>query len=223
MAILASGCQNLLSDGKTSKGDTGTGSRGLVHLTEDKGDLGLALEVDDTGLLHFVVQIVTLTSTLADTAEHGVTTVSLGDVVLDGSQRLFHAQSQENLRDTHNQLLNEHSLADTGTAEKTNLTTTGVGGEEVDDLDTSDEDLGSGGLLSEGGSIGVDGKLLLVLDGAALVNGLTSDVHDATEGTVTDGNHDGVASVGSLAATDETLGTLHGNAADDVLTQMLLL
>ena len=84
MAILVSGWQNLLSDGKTSKGDTGTGSRGLVHLTEDKGDLGLALEVDDTGLLHFVVQIVTLTSTLADTAEHGVTTVSLGDVVLDG-------------------------------------------------------------------------------------------------------------------------------------------
>jgi len=67
---------------KTSKGDTGAGSRGLVHLTEDKGDLGLALEVDDTSLLHLVVQIVTLTSTLADTAEHGVTTVSLSDVVL---------------------------------------------------------------------------------------------------------------------------------------------
>lgn len=69
----------------------------------------------------------------------------------------------------------------------------------------------------------MNGKLGLVLDGSTLVNGLTSDVHDATEGTGTDGNHDGVASVGSLAATDETLGTLHGNAADDVLTQMLLL
>lgn len=59
---------------------------GLVHLTEDKGDLGLALEVDDTSLLHFVVQVVTLTSTLADTAEHGVTTVGLGDVVLEMCQ-----------------------------------------------------------------------------------------------------------------------------------------
>jgi hypothetical protein len=68
---------------KTSKGDTSAGSRGLVHLTEDKGDLGLSLEVDDTSLLHLVVQIVTLTSTLADTAEHGVTTVGLGDVVLE--------------------------------------------------------------------------------------------------------------------------------------------
>ena len=67
----------------------------------------------------------------------------------------------------------------------------------------------------------MNGKLLLVLDGSTLVNGLTSDVHDATEGTVTDGNHDGVASVGSLAATDETLGTLHGNSTNSVLTKVL--
>ena len=50
-----------------SQGDTGTGSRGLVHLTEDESDLGVSLEVDDTGLNHFVVQIVTLTGTLTDT------------------------------------------------------------------------------------------------------------------------------------------------------------
>ena len=67
---------------QTSKGDTGAGSRGLVHLTEDKRHLGLAVELNDTSLLHFVVQVVTLTSTLADTAEHGVTTVGLSDVVL---------------------------------------------------------------------------------------------------------------------------------------------
>ena len=36
-----------LSNGKTSKGDTGTGTRGLVHLTEDKGDLGLAIKLND--------------------------------------------------------------------------------------------------------------------------------------------------------------------------------
>jgi hypothetical protein len=70
-----------------------------------------------------VVQIVTLTGTLADTGEDGVTTVGLGDVV--------------------DELLDEHGLADTGTAEETNLSTTGVGGEEIDDLDTSLENLGS--------------------------------------------------------------------------------
>lgn len=66
----------------TSKGDTGTGTGWLVHLTEDEGDLGLAIELNDTSLLHFVVQIVTLTGTLTDTSEDGETTVSLGDVVL---------------------------------------------------------------------------------------------------------------------------------------------
>ena len=67
---------------RTSKSDTGTGTRGLVHLTEDKGDLGLAIKLNDGSLLHLVVQIVTLTGTLTDTGEDGVTTVSLGDVVL---------------------------------------------------------------------------------------------------------------------------------------------
>ena len=71
-----------LSDGETSKGDTGTGTRGLVHLTEDKGDLGVTVKLNDGSLLHLVVQIVTLTGTLTDTSEDGETTVGLGDVVL---------------------------------------------------------------------------------------------------------------------------------------------
>ena len=73
---------DILSDSETSKSDTGTGSWGLVHLTEHQGDLGLAIKLNDRGLLHFVVQIVTLTSTLTDTGEDRETTVGLGDVVL---------------------------------------------------------------------------------------------------------------------------------------------
>ena len=80
--VLALLVTEVLRDGETGERDTGTGTRGLVHLTEDESDLGVTLELDDTGLDHFVVEIVTLTSTLADTAEHGETTVSLGDVVL---------------------------------------------------------------------------------------------------------------------------------------------
>lgn len=69
----------------------------------------------------------------------------------------------------------------------------------------------------------MNGKLLLVLDGAALVNGVTSDVDDTAEGAGTDGDGDGSTGVSGLAATDETLGTLHSNAADDLLTHVLLL
>jgi hypothetical protein len=65
-----------------SKGDTGTSTRGLVHLTKDQCDLGVTVKLNDGGLLHFLVQIVTLTGTLTDTSEDGETTVGLGDVVL---------------------------------------------------------------------------------------------------------------------------------------------
>jgi hypothetical protein len=110
-------------------------------------------------------------------------------------------------RETYDQLLNEHSLSDTGTSEETDLSTTGVGSQKIDDLDTSDEDLSSGGLLSESGGFGVDRSALLALDGTTLVNGVTSDVHDATERTATDGNGDRSTAVDSLGATDETLST----------------
>jgi len=122
----------------------------------------------------------------------------------------------------YNQLLNEHSLSDTSTSEETNLSTTSVGCQKVDNLDTSDEDLSGGGLLDELRGIGVDGSHLGGLDGATLVDGVTSDVHDTTKGTVTNGNLDGGTGVGGLGTADETLGTIHGNTSDDVLTQMLL-
>lgn len=134
-----------------------------------------------------MVQIVTLTSTLADTGEDGVTTVSLGDVV--------------------DQLLNEDGLADTSTTEETNLSTTSVGSEQIDDLDTSNQNLGRGGLVSERGGISVDGQELVGLDRSSLINGVTSDVQDTTESGGADGNGDGSTSVGSLGTTNKTLST----------------
>merc|ERR1712137_12305 len=199
--VLAFFVPKIFSDSEASKSDTGTGTRGLVHLTEDEGDLGVTVKLNDGSLLHLVVQIVTLTGTLTDTSEDGETTVGLGDVV--------------------NQLLNEDSLSDTSTSEETNLSTTSVRSQQVDNLDTGDEDLGGGGLLGELRGVGVDGGVLGSLDGTTLVNGVTSDVHDTTKGTVTNGDLDGSTGVGGLGTSDETLGTVHGNASDDVLTQML--
>lgn len=81
----------ILSDSQASKSDTGTGSWRLIHLTEDESDLRLALQVDDFGLLHFMVQVVALTSTLAYPSKDGVTTVGLGNVVLEGSASVAEA------------------------------------------------------------------------------------------------------------------------------------
>jgi peptide chain release factor 1 len=197
----------VLGNGQTGQGDTGTGTRGLVHLTEDQRHLGFTIELNDTGLLHFVVQIVTLTGTLTDTTEDGVTTVSLGDVVLQLLDETFFFGTSE---ETYNQLLNEHGLTDTGTTEETNLTTTGVGGKEIDDLDTGNQNLGLGGLLSEGRSLSVDGEVGGGLDGAALVNGITSDVQDTAQSARADGDGDGSTGVAGGSTTGQTLGTYIG-------------
>lgn len=46
------------------------------------------------------------------------------------------------LGDVVNELLNQDSLSDTGTSEETNLSTTSVGSEEIDDLDTGLQNFG---------------------------------------------------------------------------------
>jgi hypothetical protein len=97
-------------------------------------------------------------------------------------------------------------------------------------------------LLGEGWSFGVNGKLLGVLDGSTLVDWVTSDVHDTTESSWTDWHQDGRPGISCFVASDETFGTyfhlesmpaivhnepqfltIHSNASDDALSQMLLL
>jgi hypothetical protein len=70
------------SSNSPSQGNTSSSPGRFVHLTEHQGDLRLAIKLDDGGFLHFVVQIVALTSTLAYTGEDRVTTVGFSDVVL---------------------------------------------------------------------------------------------------------------------------------------------
>ena len=45
------------------------------------------------------------------------------------------------LGDVVDQLHDDDGLADTGTTEQTDLTSSGVGGQHVDDLDTGDQNL----------------------------------------------------------------------------------
>ena len=66
----------------------------------------------------------------------------------------------------------------------------------------------------------MDRRELVTLDGATLVDGFTNDVHDTPEGGLSDGDHDGGTRVNDLGTTDETLGTVHGNGSDRVLTQV---
>lgn len=118
----------VFGNGKTGKGNTSASSWWLVHLAKDQCDFGLAVKLDDLGFLHFVIQIIALTGTFTNTSEHRVTTVGFGDVVLplssvfvwDGKVK---SSSNDALK-TYDQLLDEHSFADTCTSKKTNLSPT---------------------------------------------------------------------------------------------------
>jgi len=124
------------------------------------------------------------------------------------------------LGDVVDEFLNQDRLSDTSTSEETNFSTTGVGGKEIDDLDTGFQNLGGSGLVNEGRGVGVNGGKLDTLDWATLVDGLTNDVHDTAKSSGTDRDHDGVASVDNLGTANETFCTVHGDGADRVLTEM---
>lgn len=199
--ILALDITEVLGHGESGLGNTGTGTRGLVHLSVDQDALGLASKVNNLGLHHFEVEIGTLTSTLADTSEDGETTVTLGDVV--------------------NKLHNDDGLADTSTSEETNLTSLAVGENEINDLDTGGEDGILGSLIGELGGDGVDGHAHLLSDVATLVDGITEDVEDTSEGLATDGDGNLATSGDDLGLELKEIGGLHSNAAAGVGIQVL--
>ena len=132
----------VLRHGQTGQGDAQTGARGLVHLAEDQRGL-----VEDAGLGHLLDEVVALTGALADAGEHGDAVVVVGDTV--------------------DHFLDEHGLADAGTAEQTDLAALDVRGEQVDDLDAGLEHLGLGLELVEGRGLAVDGPALGDLDSAS--------------------------------------------------------
>ena len=129
----------VFSDSQTSKSDTSTSSWRLVHLTEHESNLGFAIQLNDFGLLHFVVQVVALAGALTHTSKDRVTTVSFGDVVLERSASI----SETKVQDTDNELLNENCLSNTSTSEKANLSATSVRRQQVDDLDASNQHFSS--------------------------------------------------------------------------------
>ena len=120
-----------------------------------------------------------------------------------------------------NKLHNKYSFSYTGTTEKTNLTSLGIWGEQVDDLDTSDEQLGSGTLILEGGSVSVDRQEFVRLDRALLVDWLADDVDDSAEGLWSDWHHNWISSVLDLLASNESFSRIQRNGTHVVSTEML--
>ncbi len=136
--VLALFVAEVLGLGQTRQGDAGAGARRLVHLAVDQGAARTlaAAGLVHAGLDHLVIEVVALAGAFADAGQHRITAVRLGDVV--------------------DQLLHGHGLADAGAAEQADLAALGVGAQQVDHLDPGDQHFRLGGLLGEGGGLGVD-------------------------------------------------------------------
>jgi peptide chain release factor 1 len=102
-------------------------------------------------------------------------------------------------------LLNQYSLSDTSSSEESNLSSTSVRGEEIDDLDTGLENFGSGRLVDECGRVGVNGAGSDGLDRTTFIDGFTDNVDDTSETSRSDGDLDRSSSVDNFLSTNETL------------------
>ena len=146
-------------------------------------------------------EIVALTAALADAREHGVAAVLIGHVA--------------------DKLHDKHGLADARAAEQADLATLGVGREQVYDLDAGLQYLRGGGDIREGGSLTVNGHILLRVDRPLLVDRLADDVEHTAESGLADGHFNRRARIDGGAAAGHTVGGEQRDAADAVLTYML--
>ena len=112
------------------------------------------------------------------------------------------------------EFLNQHSFPYTSTSKQTNLSTTSIRGKEINDLDTSFQNVSSRRLV-----ISMNGAEFDTLNRAMLINGFSNDIHDASECSSVDWNHDGGAGINHFCSRDKTLGTIHGNSVNRVFAQ----
>ena len=172
------------------------GAGRLVHLAEDQRRL-----LDDSGLGHLQEQVVALSGALTDTGEDRDTAEVLGDAV--------------------DHLLDEHGLADTGTAEQADLSAEHVRREQVDDLDAGLEHLGLGLELVEGRRRAVDPPALLDVELSSTSSGSPSALNTWPLVTSPTGTVIGLPGVGDLGAADEAVGRLHRDRAHQVVAEVL--
>ena len=145
-----------------------------------------------------MIQVVTLTGTLTNTAEHRNTTMMHGNVV-----NHFH----------HN-----NGLAAAGAAEESHFAAAGKWDEQVNNFNACLKHVDFGILLGKSRCSLVDRSHLVRLNRSKAINGPADNIHDPTQGIRAAGNQNGVSCVLGSHAPHQAVGLVHGNTADDIVT-----
>ena len=125
------------------------------------------------------------------------------------------------LCDVVDQFLNKNGLTNAGAAEQTDFASLCIRCEQVDNLNTGDENFGFGRLVGEQRRFCVDRVGLCSANGATFVDRLTNDVHDAAKGHWANWNRNLGAGVANRLTTGQAFGRVHGDSADGVFAEML--
>lgn len=125
------------------------------------------------------------------------------------------------LGDVVDELHDEHGLSDSGSSEQSDFSSLGVGGHQIDDLNTGDEDFVTLSLFDESWGFSVDGELYLGVDWSSLIDGLSDDVHNSSEALWSDWDHDWASGIFDGLSSDETIGSVHGNGSDSGVSQVV--
>ena len=192
MALIA----EILRHRKSRKTYAHTRSGRLVHLTVDEGCLG-----ENSGLLHFVIEVVALAGTLANAGKDGKSAVLGGDIV--------------------DKLHDENGLSDSGAAEESDFTALCVGADEVYDLDTGLENLRRALLLIVCGRGSVYRPARLCLGRGHIVHGVAEEVEHSSEALLTHRDGDRRACIDGVKSALQAVGRAHRDATRDRVAYVL--
>ena len=124
------------------------------------------------------------------------------------------------LGDVGDELLDEDGLAHAGAAEEADLAASGVGGQQVDDLDAGLQHLRHGALVLKGGGLPVDGQTVPG-DVLPAVDGLPQDVEHPPQGLLAHGHRQRSSQGPDLHAPGQALGGVQQDAPDHMVSHML--
>lgn len=125
------------------------------------------------------------------------------------------------LGDVVDEFHDEHGLSDSCSSEQSDFSSLGVGGHQVDDLDTGDQNFVTLSLFNESWGFSVDWELDLGVDWSSLVNGLSNNVHNSSQTFWSDWNHDWVSGILDGLSSNQTISSVHGNGSDSGISQVM--
>ena len=156
----------ILGHGKSGQGDAQAHTGRLIHLTKDHDGI-----LHHARLQHFTVELGSFAAALAHPGKNRVALVHRGDRA--------------------DEFLDDDGLADTGAAEDAGLPPLGEGGDQIDDLDASLEDLGAGGLVGEERGRSMDGIIQVRHHGTFFIDRQAQNIKNTAQGLGAHRHHDG--------------------------------